>query len=263
VLEAETTTIEIAPGEVITVEQPAGAISVFQDLFITFQSPYVDASIGQFKIPVSWEGYNSSSKLLFAERASVVREFGDKRDIGLRLAKTWEYFGYSAGLFNGATLNNLDNNNGKDVALRVEGYPVKGLVIAGVVYTSIGDREDAGTKDRFEGDVRYENGPFLFQAEYIRAHDVSSSGGLDGHGFYGALAWTFAEVLQPALRIGYLDPNIDTNLPAPEDELLHVDVGLNYFIQKHEAKLQLNYYRFEYDDDTANNQLLFAAQVGF
>jgi len=265
VLETEEVTIEDASGEEITISQPQGAISVFQDLFITFQSPYVDASIGQFKIPVSWEGYNSSSKLLFAERAPVAREFGDRRDIGLRLAKTWEYFGYSAGLFNGTTLNNLDNNNAKDAALRVEGYPVKGLVIAGVVYASVGDRGEPGTKDRLEGDVRYENGPFLLQAEYIRGHDVTSSGEADGHGFYGALAWTFAEVLQPALRIGYLDPDVDADLPesASKDELFHVDVGINYFIQKHEAKLQLNYYRFEYDDDTPRDEVLLAAQVGF
>ncbi len=265
VLESEEVTIEVAPGEEVTISQPQSAISVFQDLFITFQSPYVDASIGQFKIPVSWEGYNSSSKLLFAERAPVAREFGDRRDIGLRLAKTWEYFGYSAGLFNGTTLNNLDNNNAKDAALRLEAYPVKGLVIAGVAYASIGDRGEPGAKDRFEGDVRYENGPFLVQAEYIRGHDVTSSGEADGHGFYGALAWTFAEVLQPALRIGYLDPDVDADLPvsASKDELFHVDVGLNYFIQKHEAKLQLNYYRFEYDDRTPRDEVLLAAQVGF
>ena len=265
VLETEDVTIEDASGEEVTVRQPQGAISAFQDLFITFQSPYVDASIGQFKIPVSWEGYNSSSKLLFAERAPVAREFGDRRDIGLRLAKTWEYFGYSAGLFNGTTLNNLDNNNAKDAAMRLEAYPVKGLVIAGVAYASVGDRGEPGTKDRFEGDVRYENGPFLVQAEYIRGHDVTGSGEASGHGFYGALAWTFAEVLQPALRIGYLDPDVDADLPvsASKDELFHVDVGLNYFIQKHEAKLRLNYYRFEYDDDTPRDEVLLAAQVGF
>jgi hypothetical protein len=265
VLETEDVTIEVAPGEEVTVSQPQSAISVFQDLFITFQSPYVDASIGQFKIPVSWEGYNSSSKLLFAERASVAREFGDRRDMGLRLAKTWEYFGYSAGLYNGTTLNNLDNNNAKDAALRLEAYPVKGLVIAGVVYASVGDRDEPGSKDRFEGDVRYERGPFLLQAEYIRGRDVTSGGETDGHGFYGALAWTFAEVLQPALRIGYLDPDVDADLPvsASKDELFHVDVGLNYFIQKHEAKLQLNYYRFEYDDDTPRDEVLLAAQVAF
>ena len=79
----------------------------------SFRVSYLDASIGQFKIPVSYEGYNSSSKLLFAERAPVSRKYGDVRDMGLRLAKTFDYFGYSAGLFNGTTLDNLDNNKQK------------------------------------------------------------------------------------------------------------------------------------------------------
>jgi hypothetical protein len=276
VLEFRDTTLEVdnqdpAPSdpdvpESVTAKQPASAVSVFQDLFITLQSEYVDASIGQFKIPVSWEGYNSSSKLLFAERAAVAREFGDKRDMGIRLAKTFEYFGYSAGVFNGTTLNNLDGNNAKDVALRLEGYPVEGLVIAGVVYTSVGDRGEPGTKDRFEGDLRFEHGPFLVQAEYIRAHDVGSSGPVDGHGVYGALAYTLIKVLQPALRVGYLDQNVDQNLdPASggRDELVQVDVGLNYLLRKHEAKFQLNYSRFEYDERTPNNEVLLAAQVAF
>ena len=68
----------------------------------SFRVSYLDASIGQFKIPVSYEGYNSSSKLLFAERAPVSRKYGDVRDMGLRLAN-----------FNGTTLDNLDNNKQK------------------------------------------------------------------------------------------------------------------------------------------------------
>lgn len=253
--------------EQVTVKQPESVMSVFQDLFITFQSEYVDASVGQFKIPVSWEGYNSSSKLLFAERSAVAREFGDKRDMGLRLAKSFEYVGYSAGLFNGSTLNNLDTNNEKDVALRLEGYPVKGLVLGGVVYATVGDRDADTAKDRYEGDIRFETGPFLVQAEYIRSRDVGSSGATKGQGFYGALAYTLGERFQPAVRLGYLDPNVDADVdPATaknKDELWQYDVGLNYLIRGHEAKLQLNYYRQQYDDRTPNNEVILAAQASF
>src|SRR5205085_1236583 len=96
-----------AKPEQVNVKQPVSAVSMLQDVYLTFQFPIVDISLGQFKTPVSWEGYNSSSKLLFPERALVSRMFGDKRDLGLRLAKTFKRFGYSAGLFNGAGANNL------------------------------------------------------------------------------------------------------------------------------------------------------------
>jgi len=116
----------------VTIRQPITAVSPLQDFYITFLTPYLDVSLGQFKIPVSWEGYNSSGRIIMPERASVSVLYGDRRDTGLRLWKTFPKWGYSAGIFNGPGLNNLDNNNQKDVALRLEAYPIKGLTIAGV-----------------------------------------------------------------------------------------------------------------------------------
>lgn len=53
-----------APGSV-TAAQPNGPTAILQDLNITFSSPYADVTVGQFKNPVSYEGFHSSSKLLF------------------------------------------------------------------------------------------------------------------------------------------------------------------------------------------------------
>ncbi len=253
--------------ETVTVRQPVSAVSALQDFFITLQTPYVEVSIGQFKIPVSWEGYNSSSRLLFPERALVSRAFGDQRDLGVRLTKSFRYAGYSAGVFNGAALNNLDNNNDKDLALRLEAYPIGGLVLGGVLYASVGERA-ANVKERYEADLRFERGPFLLQAEYIRAHDVNRTGTpVDAQGFYAAVAWTFRDVLQPSLRAGYLDPDIGRDLdpaaPGGRDEVWHFDVGVNYYFRKHEAKLQLVYSRFQYDDRAAIDEVLLGAQVSF
>ncbi len=265
VLEFQDTDLDVegsdseTPGTV-TAKQPVSAVSVFQDLFITFQSAYLDASIGQFKIPVSYEGYNSSSKLLFAERAPVSRQYGDKRDMGLRLAKTFEFFGYSAGLFNGTTLNNLDNNNAKDAALRLEAYPIPGLLVGGVIYGSIGAQEGGTTRERYEGDLRFEKGPFIFQGEYIWGRDDSNSGGDDrGHGFYAAVAFTFVEILQPVVRGGYLDRNTEEDGAS----LWHLDIGVNYYILKNEAKLQLDFFHTDNEDSANDDTVILAAQVGF
>jgi phosphate-selective porin len=253
--------------ETIDAKQPVSAVAILQDFFVTAMTSFVDVSLGQFKVPVSWEGYNSSSKLLFPERALVSREFGDRRDLGLRLAKSFKYFGYSAGVFNGAGQNNLDTDNNKNVALRLEAYPIQGLVLAGVVYATVGDRS-SDVKDRYEADVRFERGPFLLQAEYIRAHDLGKSAPTtDAQGFYGAVAWTFLDVLQPSLRVGYLDPdvhaNVDPMTASGKDEVWHIDAGLNYYLRKHEAKLQLSYSRLQYDTRPANNEVIFAGQVAF
>jgi hypothetical protein len=264
VLEDKSTVVPVTPvdpttPQQVTVRQPVSAISVLQDVFITFQSEYADVSLGQFKIPVSWEGYNSSSKLIFPERSLVSRQFGDKRDLGLRIAKTTKYFGYSAGVFNGGGLNNLDTNNQKDFALRLEAYPIPSITVAGVIYSSVGQRNRAGTKDRYEADLRFEQEGILVQAEYIYARDITADYGpsFNGQGFYALAGYTFFDVLQPIVRLGYFDPNTGRDA----DQMWEYNVGLNYYIRKHESKLQINYSKFPQARN--EDQFIFAAQVAF
>jgi len=252
----------------VTINNPSSAVSVLQDFYITALTPYADVSIGQFKVPVSWEGYNSSAKLLFPERAVVSTTFGDKRDVGLRIEKKFTNFGYSAGVFNGAGLNSFDGNLQKDLALRLEAYPVDGLTLAAVTYGSVGQRDRAGTKDRWEADARYESGPLLFQAEAIVARDVAMDGAdaVTGRGFYALAGYTLPDLdstlhgdLQPVVRIGAFDPNTGMD----DNALLHFDLGVNYYVVKHEMKVQAAYQRTELQDPmkSANNQFILAAQV--
>lgn len=272
VLEFRNATVAVAPPdtanpEQVTVSQPASAVSALQDFFITYLSRYADVSFGQFKIPVSWEGYNSASKLLFPERDIVSREWGDKRDIGVRVAKTFARAGYSAGLFDGAGQNVLDTNNAKDAALRVEVYPTSGALLAGVIYGSIGERDTPTTKDRYEADLRLERGRGLVQAEYVRAHDVGASGaGVDAQGFYVAAGWTIGRI-QPIARAGYLDPDVDRDAdPAAtggRDEVKHWDAGVNVYLRRHEAKIQASISRLDYDDKPDRTEMIVAHQVSF
>lgn len=274
VREPVNTTLTDSGGDTVVVKTPAASLAVLQDFYITFLHEKIDVSVGQFKIPVSWEGYNSSSKIIMPERALISSLFGDKRDLGVRLAKTFKKWGYSAGLFNGQGANNLDTNIQKDVALRLEAYPVEGLTLAGVTYDSIGVRDKAGTKDRWEADVRYDHGPYLVQAEYLRARDVTKDGAdpVSAQGFYAAVAYTFKDKrlcgdLQPVLRVGYVDPDTSKNLdPAMggSDELWHYDIGVNYYLKSHEMKLQGSYQRQQFQSKTPNvNEIILAAQVSY
>jgi hypothetical protein len=283
-----------ATGKPVVVTAPASALSALQDFYFTIQSPFADVSIGQFKIPVSWEGFNSSSRILLPERAFATNLLGDKRDLGLRVEKTFEKAGYVAGIFNGNTLNNLDNNNQKDLTLRLEAYPVKGMTIAGVVYNSVGYRTRAGTKDRWEADFRYDTGAFLVQAELIRASDVRSNdatecvdagGKCSSQGGYLALAYTVKDVgagnwkgnFQPVVRFGYWDNDTDHKADDAtlknQVERLDFEVGANYYLRSHEAKLQLSYDRQQFTNPEpaagalvarpAINEVILAGQVAF
>jgi hypothetical protein len=298
-----TATAVNAAGGNVTVSTPVSALSTLQDFYITFQSSIADVSLGQFKIPVSWEGFNSSAKLLMPERAFTSNLLGDKRDLGLRIEKTFEKVGYVAGIYNGNALNNFDNNPQKDLSLRLEVYPVKGLTIAGMAYGSVGYRTRAGTKDRFEGDVRFDSGDFLIQAEFIRAHDVRTSdaqpgadgkdcidataGKCDSQGGYVAVAYTLKDLgdgdwkgnLQPVVRFGFWDNDLDHDAGAAagspdamlknQIERLDYEVGLNYYLRNHEAKLQVSYDRQQFKSAeggvtrNAVNEFILACQTWF
>ncbi len=257
----------------VTVNSPTTAISALQDFYITFLSKNADVSIGQFKIPVSWEGLNSSAKILMPERALVSTLYGDKRDLGIRIAKQFDKFGYHAGIYNGQGLNNLDTNNQKDGALRLEVYPVKGMTIAGVAYDSLGYRTRAGTKDRWEGDFRYETGPFLVQAEFIEARDVKKdkADATKERGFYAAVAYTIKNPslhgdLQPVVRFGYVDNDTTKDLDPvadKDDELWHYELGANYYLKGHEMKLQGSFQRQQFQTKVPVNELILAAQVWY
>jgi hypothetical protein len=266
---------KLATTPAITIRQPVGN-GILQDVFVTYLSDYADVSMGQFKIPVGWESYNSTAKTLFPERSIVSVAFADRRDIGLRIAKTFDMIGYSAGFFNGAGQNALDSNKSKDGALRLELYPVKGMTIAGVVYGTLWDTTDLGARRRYEGDLRYENGPFLFQGEYFNARDRKAKAAtsavptafsntlVKGQGFYAAGGFKLIENLQLCFRYDYLDP--DTDSAVDKDQTKGYEGQLVYYLQGQEAKFSLVYSRFQYASGSNKeplNQVLFAAQLWY
>lgn len=253
--------------ESVLVPTPPADTSILQDFFITLMTGVADVSLGQFKIPVSYEGSNSATKLLFPERALASRAFGDRRDLGLKAEKKFDYAGYVVGVYNGQGQNQLDSNNQKDLALRLEGYPMKGIVIAGVGYVGIGERNLPGTKDRIEGDIRVEYAHALLQGEYLHGWDVNATGTrVEGHGAYGVVGYTFAAVIQPLVRVGFLDPDVNNgNTTATNSEVNHYELGFNYYLRKDEVKFQLSYGIF--DSALAGTNLrhegTFSTQIAF
>ncbi len=221
----------------VNVQQPNGDFSILQDFFITFVSDYGDVSVGQFKIPVSLEAFGGSSKVLLPERPALSLRFGDRRDIGVKVEKKLgDYFFYSLGVFNGSGQNRFDDDAEKDVALRLEVYPIKAITIGAVGYTTVGER-DGVVRDRVEGDLRYDDGNLLVQGEYIQAWDGEKSqdtgNRTQGRGAYGALACTFAKTVQPVVRVGFVDPDIRKF----GDLTGYYEGGLNYYIRGQEARL--------------------------
>ncbi len=234
--------------------------SVLQDFYLTLQSDYVDFVVGQFKIPISLEANWSSGKLLFPERSLVsslsgsagvdvtangattrYRGYADNRELGFKLEKKLaDVFYYSVGLYNGAGQNVVaDNDPAKDLGVRVEGYPIKGLTVGGALYSTIGRNKRIASTDTVGVDLRYEDYNFVAHHEYIhswrRAARAASNGAVEGHGYAGALGYTFAKHFQPVVRIGFLTPNLNTK----KNTVLQYEAVFNYLLQGHDYKVQL------------------------
>jgi len=278
-----------ATGGAVPVRTYATAISTLQDAYITLQSEFMDVTIGQWKAPISWDAYNSAAKLILPDRQFVALTEGGIRDIGVRVEKVFDKFSYLVGVVNGSGQNSFDANNQKDVTGRIEIYPVPGMTIAGAFYDSVGYRTKANTKDRWEGDFRYETGPFLIQSEFIYNRDVllDNAPVVKSYGGYAALAYKLKGLgsgnwkgdLQPVVRVGYFDPNADGDVvpgatgaaalpffPGVTDERFDYEVGLNYYLRGHELKFQVAYDRQQFDNSAvkpALNEVIAATQVWF
>ena len=250
--------------------------SPLQDVYITYSTDYADVVAGQFKIPIGLESLQSSARLLFPERNKVDREYGDRRDIGIKVEKKIaDVFYYYVGIFNGNGQNTFnvdgknayDNDRAKDLGLRLEAYPIPGLTIGGAAYGTVGAGPKDTVRNRVEGDLRLEMADLIVQGSYIHGWTGPDARRLEGHGVYGALGYTIAEVIQPVLRLGYLDINTgDDIVPRTEPESgpqRQFEFGLNYFVKSWEAKLTggLSYYSQEHGKDLT--EFTVQTQVAF
>jgi hypothetical protein len=202
----------------------------------------------------------------------VSRFFGDIRDMGVKIEKKFDKFGYLFGIYNGQGQNNLDTNDQKDFALRLEAYPVKGLTVAAVGYTSVGDQYLANTKRVIEGDVKYESNGILLQAEAMRGwkRPAKDANMVESQGFYVLAGYTFFDKLQPLVRIGSLDPEVGVDEHGAtaidkNDEINTYEAVVNYYLKQHDAKLQLSGSFFDPEQKVQKTtfDLILAAQVAF
>jgi len=274
ILRGEDKTVEVVDdaGNVIgtaKVRQAPAVHSILQDFWIGLTTRWADVSVGQFKTPISWEGYNSSSALLFTERALVARTLGDRRDLGLKVEKRFRYVSYFVGLFNGEGANQTDLDNAKDVAARVEVTPLPWLMIGGMAYATLRDQwSEPGVRDVFEADLRIDHKPVLFQAEYLRARvwDDARGAVVTSQGFYAAFAGYPLDVLRLAVRAGLYDEDVDDVDPS-RTAVWEGSAGIHWLPRGDAANVKLDYHVFVPTRDTAKrrneHQVVLAGQVKF
>lgn len=258
---------------------PPGNTAALKLFWVTLKSPYVDASLGQFKYPFGYEGQSSSAELTFPERGYSTRYFGDTYDMGIRLEKKFDWLKYQVFLINGSGQNQLDTNLQKDLAVRLEFTPFEGLVLGTSGLTSLAQRTtQATTKDRIEVFGRFNKSGVLLQSELLWGESGTTASGTErtkAAGRYVIGGYTIAGKLQPVVRYGYLNTDKTVTLGqnssyalfspfgVASDEVRSYEAGLNYYLQGNELKLQAAYGYFDFDNVPSLQEFTVAAQSAF
>jgi phosphate-selective porin len=229
--------------------------------------PKHEIKVGQFKLPITMEGYGSSSRLDFAERSTLARTFGDQRDMGVMVESAGVPFvEYQVALVNGAGKNSFDNGPRKDVVARLALKPIPGVSVGGSTY--LGETYDSSIgaykmKNRAGVEAAVEQYGAMLKFEYMGGRDDLGST-VDGlvrakpEGAYVTAGYRFGSA-QLVARYDQFKSDTSAELGACQaggslagnarcTKVHSFSAGINYDFHKilHNAKLQLDYY---YDVD--------------
>lgn len=151
-----------------------------RDVYVNFRIvPWMTLRAGQFVTHFSLERQISTSRLEAIDR--VLQPLTPGRDVGATLFSERPlggWFGYSAGVINGAGQNQIDDNDAKDVVGRVTVSP-PGLKNLTVGVNAATGAQPTGRRHRVGADVEVRAGRLRAMAEVIRQeHDGSRILGL-------------------------------------------------------------------------------------
>jgi hypothetical protein len=257
--------------------KPQSDAGMLYDYSLTMKSCIADVSIGQYRSTMSYEGASSSSVLLLPERAFTSRYFGDNYDAGMRAEKKFDYVKYAVYVLQGMPAANMrDNNRQKEVALRLEFTPLKGIVVGGAGLTSVGQRATQdSTRDIIEADAVVDLYDFTARGELLWGWSGRTDGSKErtkSRGMMASLGYTIAKKVQPIVRLSYLDIDVTTDgTPTGQplyskfglgtDEIRGYELGVNYYLDGKFAKLQAAYGYFDMDSIPYRQQFILSGQV--
>ncbi len=243
-------------------------------------------TMGQFKSNFSLEQNTACSGLYTVNRSEVVNQLaGPQRDLGLLLSGGHDslHVQYSLGLFNGTGMNELDDNNNKNIVGRVLVNPIENLKVGGSFKIGKINPTDPVEKlndiYRFAGELQYRFKDLLVQGEYIYGMDKLYSaskvpvyggcGGIVGYdtkqtGTYGKSGfWTMASYMTP----WHLEPvvkfdtwNSDHSLSGKRTN--YITLGLNYYVNDY-SRVQINYVNVAETNQVTNDLIMVQFQAIF
>jgi hypothetical protein len=175
---------------------------------------------------------------------------------------------YRLGVYNGAGINTVDNNEGKDIAARLIVHPVVGLDISAALYdgsrfvpevktgTVVTTPSKTVNRDRFGLDLSYDLKNFSVRSEYISGKDDQT----EREGYYVLGGYYF---FQKKVQLVAKYDFYDTDKSKADNASTWYVLGANYNFNAN-TKLQFNY-SIKQEEGTSidNNFANVQLQIGF
>jgi hypothetical protein len=258
--------IAVEDGTVVetTVNQ---ASRMLQDAYIALRAaPRLDIQVGQFKLPMNYEGSTPVQELPLVERSQMTTDrlrgglMGDLRDIGVMARGRFDNgLEFRVGLFNGlgTSVNEVDKDAGKAVVGRLEyRTPLAGLFV-GAFAAADPDTADDIQHRRAGVDVRYRRGAVQLLGEVAGGRD----GGMRRRGYCATATWKFRPRLEAAARYDVWDPDTRTDTSRADGRERDYVGGINYYLSGNNLKWQAEYMRKTYIAGVAGAGHVFLANL--
>jgi len=257
------------------------------DAFIAYKPfPFIKIQAGQFILPLSQENLIQDRNLELIDRSQVVNALvarkGDisnglvdsignqnGRDIGVQLSgsliqlKDGDLLDYYLGLFDGAGINTVDNNESKDICARIVLHPFKGLSLGSSYYNGFDRFTSSLAKDqeriRWGADLSYSGSRLGLRTEYLQGQEGNENP-IRHQGWYAqGTYFIVARHLQGIFRYDSYNPNEEK---AKQTNTYYV-FGMNYFFNVW-TKVQVNYsWRTESGPVLDNDVITIQLQLAF
>ncbi|MHB1461391.1 MAG: porin [Armatimonadota bacterium] len=189
--------------------------------------PIVDnwkLTLGQQRVPFGFEGLMSSAKIETVERSMMTTKgLSMQYEIGAYLSKAGKDGQVALAVVNGSGMNNNDNNDVKNMAMRLVSTPGKAWSIG--ASGSMGwSNADRSPDNRLGAELQYKDKDWTLRSEIYEARKGDGLAKTEPCGFY-ALA---AKRINPAWEIVTRWDQYDPNRWAASDNINEYTLGVNH-----------------------------------
>jgi hypothetical protein len=263
-------------GFVLQTELADGAS--LRDVGVWYDTGYGKVKLGQWKTPFILENITSSGKLDTINRAAITGEVDD-RDIGL----FWGHeflegkLGLQAAATNGTGTNGTENNDEKDLYVRVSGKPFQGsenpadgLLLAAAYNVGEQASFDATTgadlgdfdRDRWVGTVQWLWNQIKVQGEYVNIEeDLAIGGKMETKGWYFLASYDMAVDSMSVIPIVKYE-DLDSDVLGEGGSWLTLGVAFG-IVGRHDVKVEINYVIEDLDSGTDVDELTLQVTANY